>query len=234
MSNTTKRVVIGEAVVLVAWLIVMFACHNILMRPTVFFSSLLFGVLAFIVSTVSMALADRQGGSSAMAETSYGLPVVASVGLFAVLLVANTVFCLASFAWISTTPVVIVNVVILAIMVLVRMGLDSHARTAQANVATAAAKTRTCANFSSLLGALLAQAQDPEVSSALLALKEEVSMSSNVSQPPVRDLEDTFAAQLASVEASIQSGAQAKQTLDLVSQARATWRKRNAALTSIK
>ena len=59
-------------------------------------------------------------------------------------------------------------------------------------------------------------------------------MSSNVAQPHVRDLEDTFVAQLASVEASIQSGAQAEQTLDLVSQTRATWRKRNAALTSIK
>ena len=129
MNGMTKRVVVGEAVALVAWLIVMLACQNVLMSPFVFYTSLLFGLLAFVVSAVSMALADRQGGSRAMTETGFGLSTVLSVGLFAVLLLVNTVFCFASFAWISTTLPVVVNVAILAVMVIARVGLDSHAKT---------------------------------------------------------------------------------------------------------
>ena len=59
MNGMTKRVVVGEAVALVAWLIVILACQNVLMSPFVFYTSLLFGLLAFVVSAVSMALADR-------------------------------------------------------------------------------------------------------------------------------------------------------------------------------
>ena len=73
MNGMTKRVVVGEAVALVAWLIVILACQNVLMSPFVFYTSLLFGLLAFVVSAVSMALADRQGGSRAMTETGFGL-----------------------------------------------------------------------------------------------------------------------------------------------------------------
>lgn len=76
-----------------------------------------------------------------MTETGFGLSTVLSVGLFAVLLLVNTVFCFAPFAWISTTLPVVVNVAILAVMVIARVGLDSHAKTAQANVNSAAAKT---------------------------------------------------------------------------------------------
>ena len=202
----------GETVALVAWVIVMLACQNVLMSPFVFYTSLLFGLLAFVASAVSMALADRQGGSRAMTETGFGLSTVLSVGLFAVLLLVNTVFCFASFAWISTTLPVVVNVAILAAMVIVRVGLDSHAKTAQANVNSAAADVRA----------------------ALLALKEDVSMSPNVSQPHALDLEGEFASELRAIEASIQKNDPIEETLGLVAQARTTWRKRNAALTSIK
>ena len=43
MNGMTKHVVVGEAVALVAWLIVMLACQNVLMSPFVFYTSLLFG-----------------------------------------------------------------------------------------------------------------------------------------------------------------------------------------------
>lgn len=169
-----------------------------------------------------------------MTETGFGLSTVLSVGLFAVLLLVNTVFCFASFAWISTTLPVVVNVAILAAMVIVRVGLDSHAKTAQANVNSAAAKTEAFAGFSGRLGDLLAQANEPEVRAALLALKEDVSMSPNVSQPHALDLEGEFASELRAIEASIQKNDPIEETLGLVAQARTTWRKRNAALTSIK
>ena len=222
MNGMTKRVVVGETVALVAWLIVMLACQNVLMSPFVFYTSLLFGLLAFVASAVSMVLAG------------FGLSTVLSVGLFAVLLLVNTVFCFASFAWISTTLPVVVNVAILAAMVIVRVGLDSHAKTAQANVNSAAAKTEAFAGFSGRLGDLLAQVDEPEVRAALLALREDVSMSSNVSQPHVLDLEGEFASELRAIEASIQKNDPIEETFGLVAQARTTWRKRNAALTSIK
>ena len=44
MNGMTKRVVVGETVALVAWVIVMLACQNVLMSPFVFYTSLLFGL----------------------------------------------------------------------------------------------------------------------------------------------------------------------------------------------
>ena len=59
-------------------------------------------------------------------------------------------------------------------------------------------------------------------------------MSPNVSQSHALDLEGEFASELRAIEASIQKNDPIEETLGLVAQARTTWRKRNAALTSIK
>ena len=45
MNGSVKRVILGEAIVLVAWLVIMFVCKNALMNPIVFAMSLGFGVL---------------------------------------------------------------------------------------------------------------------------------------------------------------------------------------------
>lgn len=36
MNGSVKRVILGEAIVLVAWLVIMFVCKNALMNPIVF------------------------------------------------------------------------------------------------------------------------------------------------------------------------------------------------------
>ena len=69
MNGMTKRVVVGETVVLVAWVIVMLACQNVLMSPFVFYTSLLFGLLAFVASAVSMALADHEDTAEPVSDT---------------------------------------------------------------------------------------------------------------------------------------------------------------------
>ena len=55
MNGSVKRVILGEAIVLVAWLVIMFVCKNALMNPIVFVMSLGFGVLAFAMASISAA-----------------------------------------------------------------------------------------------------------------------------------------------------------------------------------
>ena len=56
MNGSVKRVILGEAIVLVAWLVIMFVCKNALMNPIVFAMSLGFGVLAFAVASISATI----------------------------------------------------------------------------------------------------------------------------------------------------------------------------------
>ena len=232
MNNGSKRVIAGEGVVLVAWLIVMFVCKNGLMSPLVFVVSVLAGCLAFVASSVSLVLADGSS-SRATGEVNY-LPVALSSAYFAIALVANAVFCMASHAWSSTTVPIVVNVVLLALLVLLRMGLASYSRTAERNVANVAAKVAPSANLASYVGQLIASAPDGAVRAELLGLKEDMSMSSNMSQPHTQAIEQQFSAQLGSISASISAKDPQDVTLGLVREARATWRKRNAALTAVK
>ena len=60
MNGSVKRVILGEAIVLVAWLVIMFVCKKALMNPIVFVMSLGFGVLAFAMASISATMSDRQ------------------------------------------------------------------------------------------------------------------------------------------------------------------------------
>ena len=74
MNGSVKRVILGEAIVLVAWLVIMFVCKNALMNPIVFAMSLGFGVLAFAAASISAAMSDKQSTVKSTTEIHY-LPV---------------------------------------------------------------------------------------------------------------------------------------------------------------
>lgn len=233
MSNSTKRYLLGEGIVLVAWLVVMFACKTILMSPVIFALALVFGVLAFAISAASVSLTDKASDSRATTEVN-ALPHVLSVAYFALALVANTILCVASTIWTSSTLIVVANVVLLAVMVLSHMGLDSYGKASQNNVSAVAVKVAPFSAMSSRVGQLLAATDDMTVKTELLTLKEDMALSPNMSQPHTRELEQQFMRSLDAILASIEGGDSSDTTVGLVRQARKTWRERNAALTSFK
>ena len=57
MNDSAKRAIVGEAIILAAWLAIMFVCKSIWMNPLTFALSLAFGVLAFAVSSILVILA---------------------------------------------------------------------------------------------------------------------------------------------------------------------------------
>ena len=115
MNGSVKRVILGEAIVLVAWLVIMFVCKNALMNPIVFAMSLGFGVLAFAAASISAAMSDKQSTVKSTTEIHY-LPVASSCAYFVVALLANTYFVFAAYGWGGSTIPVVVNVVLLAHM----------------------------------------------------------------------------------------------------------------------
>lgn len=83
MNGSVKRVILGEAIVLVAWLVIMFVCHNALMNPIVFAMSLGFGVLAFAVASISATMSDKQSTVKSTTEIHY-LPIAFSCAYFVI------------------------------------------------------------------------------------------------------------------------------------------------------
>lgn len=232
MNGSVKRVILGEAIVLVAWLVIMFVCKNALMNPIVFAMSLGFGVLAFAVASISATMSDKQSTVKSTTEIHY-LPIASSCAYFVVALLANTYFAFVAYGWGGSTIPVVANVVLLVVLVLVQMGLGSYARRADQKVA-ALAKTVQTAQFGSYVGQLLAVAEDAQVKAELKGLKDDISFSSNMSHPHVQEIERQFSAALEAVSNSMSADEPADVTVGLVHDARNIWKKRNAALTAVK
>ena len=229
MNGSVKRVILGEAIVLVAWLVIMFVCKNALMNPIVFAMSLGFGVLAFAVASISATMSDKQSTVKSTTEIHY-LPIASSCAYFVVALLANTYFAFVAYGWGGST----IPVVALVVLVLVQMGLGSYARRADQKVAAALAKTVQTAQFGSYVGQLLAVAEDAQVKAELKGLKDDISFSSNMSYPHVQEIERQFSAALEAVSNSMSADEPADVTVGLVHDARNIWKKRNAALTAVK
>ena len=178
-------------------------------------------------------MSDKQSTVKSTTEIHY-LPVASSCAYFVVALLANTYFVFAAYGWGGSTIPVVVNVVLLAVLVLVQMGLGFNGRQVDQKVAAVAAKTVQTAQFGSYVGQLLAVAQDAQVKAELKALKDDISFSSNMSQPHVQEIERQFSAALEAVSNSMSADEPADVTVGLVHDARNIWKKRNAALTAVK
>ncbi|MCI6274463.1 MAG: hypothetical protein MR611_07315 [Coriobacteriaceae bacterium] len=232
MSESTKRVIIGEAIAEVAWFIIMLTAIGIFTNPIVFVVSIMFGVLAFVASAVSVLVNDRDARSSGAPVEVRSLPVVVSLGYFAAALIANTIFCVGSPAMTSTTAPIVVNVVLLALMAVIRMGVDSHQRVAERNVEKVSASIAGTSAIGQEISRLLARAENPEVKAELRKLKEEFDYSPSVSGPSAQVVEQEFLSALAAVDASLARGDAPETALALVRKAGGVWKKRNAAMSA--
>ena len=139
-----------------------------------------------------------------------------------------------SYAWIDTTVPIIVNVILLAAFAIVQMGLNAYSKQAEQNVAKVAGKVAQTTQFGSYVGQLIATADDDRLKAELKALQDDISFSSNMSQPHVQEIEQQFSAALEAVANSMASSNSADTTIAFVRDAERIWKKRNAALTAVK
>lgn len=230
MSESTKRVIIGEAIAEVAWFIVMLTAIGIFTNPIVFVVSIMFGVLAFVASAASVLFNDRELRASGALVEVRSLPITVSLAYFAAALVANTFFCVWSAALLDATAPIVVNVVLLALLVVIRMGAASYQRIAEQNVEKVSANVAGTSSIGQEISLLLSQAESPEVKSELHKLKEEFDFSPSVSGANARIVEQEFLSVLSAVEASMARGDTPEATLALVKKAEGVWKKRNAAM----
>lgn len=230
MSESTKRVIIGEAIAEVAWFIVMLTAIGIFTNPIVFVVSIMFGVLAFVASAASVLFNDRELRASGALVEVRSLPITVSLAYFAAALVANTFFCVWSAALLDATAPIVVNVVLLALLVVIRMGAASYQRIAEQNVEKVSINVAGTSSIGQEISFLLSQAESPEVKSELHKLKEEFDFSPSVSGANARIVEQEFLSVLSAVEASMARGDTPEATLALVKKAEGVWKKRNAAM----
>lgn len=230
MSESTKRVIIGEAIAEVAWFIVMLTAIGIFTNPIVFVVSIMFGVLAFVASAASVLFNDRELRASGALVEVRSLPITVSLAYFAAALIANTFFCVWSAALLDATAPIVVNVVLLALLVVIRMGAASYQRIAEQNVEKVSANVAGTSSIGQEISLLLSQAESPEVKSELHKLKEEFDFSPSVSGANARIVEQEFLSVLSAVEASMARGDTPEATLALVKKAEGVWKKRNAAM----
>lgn len=230
MSESTKRVIIGEAIAEVAWFIVMLTAIGIFTNPIVFVVSIMFGVLAFVASAVSVLFNDRELRASGALVEVRSLPITVSLAYFVAALVANTFFCVWSAVLLDATAPIVVNVVLLALLVVIRMGAASYQRVAEQNVEKVSANVAGTSSIGQEISLLLSQAENPEVKSELHKLKEEFDFSPSVSGANACIVEQEFLSVLSAVEASMARGDTPEATLALVKKAEGVWKKRNAAM----
>lgn len=230
MSESTKRVIIGEAIVEVAWFIIMLTTIGIFTNPIVFVASIMFGVLAFVASAVSVLFNDRELRASGVLVEVRSLPVTVSLGYFVAALIANTFLCVSSPTMLDMTIPIVMNVVLLALLALIRMGTASYQRVAEQNVEKVSANVAGTSSIGQEISLLLSQAENPEVKSELHKLKEEFDFSPSVSGANARVVEQEFLAALSAAEASMTRGDAPETTLVLVRKAEGIWKKRNAAM----
>jgi glucan phosphoethanolaminetransferase (alkaline phosphatase superfamily) len=233
MTGSKGRVVIGEAIILVAWLVIMLLMRSLFMSPAIFYISLLFGIIAFCASAASLIFGDR-GADAAKGMTEVNsLPTILSSIYFAVALVVNTIFCLASFAWISVRIPVVVNLILLVVMVCIRIGTDSYQQRTEKNIERVSQKVGAYTEIQSRVGQVLAQAEDPSVRSELRKLKEDVDFSSNLSQSSMQRIEGEFLSQLDSISRSLERGESTEALVEKIKRAERIWKSRNATTGSV-
>lgn len=231
MSESTKRIIIGEAVAGAAWLIVMLVSESIFTNLAVFGISIMFGVLACAASALSLLFNDRELRSAGVMTEVRSLPVVVSVGYFAAALIANTIFCFANWSVGGVRTPIVVNAILLAIMVIVRMGTDSYQKVAEENVEKVSANVADTTAIKSELSRLMALADDPSVKAELHQLKEDVDFSPSLAGPNAKAVERNFLAALDAVGASLAGNEEPERTIGLVKRAESIWKARNASMS---
>lgn len=231
MSESTKRIIIGEAVAGAAWLIVMLVSESIFTNLAVFGISIMFGVLACVASVLSLLFNDRELRSAGVMTEVRSLPVVVSVGYFAAALIANTIFCFANWSVGGVRTPIIVNVILLAVMVIVRMGTDSYQKVAEENVEKVSANVADTTAIKSELSRLMALADDPSVKAELHQLKEDVDFSPSLAGPNAKAVERNFLAALDAVGASLARNEEPERTIGLVKKAESIWEALDASMS---
>lgn len=196
MSRTTKHFVFIHCLIMAAWLIIIFSCVNFTLAGYYGWIGLMGGIAAFIVSGVSISLSvPNEKSGKEMTEVNAVSYIITGAYLIAALVV-NTLFCFLAYLSYPKVIPIAVNLVLLICIVSLRCFTDSYRNRVARTTAKTAAKVHSFENIAAQLSEVISIAVDEEEKKKLKKLKEEVDLSSNISQSFTEELEHEFRAQL--------------------------------------
>lgn len=227
MNGSIKKIVMILGIVFLGWLLVLFLSIDALLQG--FYGRVGFcgGVLAFVISIVSLLLWRHEPGKN---TTEINVtPRIFTYGYFIVAFLANTLFCFMAHLNAPKAIPLAVNVLLTAAFVSVRMDLLPYRNRVLHTAAHTAEKTCGVMELSAKLGEIMGTAEDATVKQGLRKLKEQLDYSVNVSQPFTADLEALFFNQLGDISLAIDQHAPVGDVLEKIAAAQLTWNRRNGA-----
>lgn len=232
MKNSSKRVLVIMVLAMAAWLVVMLLMMNLWLTGFYGMAGLAGGIIAFIASSVSIALWDHKDQRD-MTEIN-GLPYVITLTYLVLALVVNTLFCGLYYMEFARFIPVAANLVMLIVFIALRLALDSYSARTAANAAAVQARSTNYTDFSGMLSELLSMARNDEERTAIRKLQETVAYSPTLSQNFNRDTEGAFGNSLQEIRSMLSSGQSTEAVQAQLKQAAALWNRRNGLSGSIR
>lgn len=131
--------------------------------------------------------------------------------------------------------VVIWNVIFFVLLVITALCIGAYISRVNNLKANVSGRMQNSINASAMLGGLLAITSDPQIKSSLLKLKQDVDMSSNLTQASSYDAEMQFGAALNEIQSLLYNGgADVNTVLTKIDGASKLWRLRNSNAASIR
>lgn len=227
MSYPLKKLLIILGMIFIAWVLFITVSVHTLFQTSYGWFSFCGGILSFILSAISMLLWKSDTNRDTTEINS--IPLIFTSVYFAVTLLSNTVFCFLCNENYSLSVPIAVNALLTIVFVAVRMFVLPYRNRVLRTAAHTTEKTRGVIELSAKLGEILGIAQDETVKQRLMALKEQLDYSTNVSQPFTVDIEALFFNQLCDILTAIEQQAPAEDVLAKIDAAQITWKRRNGA-----
>lgn len=233
LNKYAKRVIVIMLLSMAAWLIVMAAMMNFWLIGYYGWIGLAGGIVAFLVSGISIALWNNGAPSRDTTEIN-AMPYVVTILYLIIALVFNTIFCGLYYLDYAKFIPIAINLILLIIFIAMRSFMDPYREHVERTAAEVKQKVTAHNNFSALLSEIVVLADDPDEKQAVKKLQELVAYSPNMAQGFNNDAENTFWNELTEIKNGISNGADKEFILKKISEASKTWSRRNGVAASIK
>jgi hypothetical protein len=211
------------------WCFGIYAIADLYAPALPFGGGVLFGLVAIAIAVVYL-LVFRRSPDKPVVEVE-ARSVYFTLLYFVATLVLNTVLVLARCGGLNKI-LFLCNFVLIAFYVILILGAEKDAERLSEQLAYAEQATAAPASISKKLGTLLSVAEDPEIRKQLLALKEAVDYSSNVTTGGTFEVERDMEAQLDELTDLIANHGDAAVICEKIRKAETTWKLRSSAASA--
>ncbi|MCR4788395.1 MAG: hypothetical protein K5888_07410 [Lachnospiraceae bacterium] len=228
--KTIKNELIVCGVLFIGWLICGLVMADYDSAGFYYWAGFAFGLISVCAVAVSCLL--QKNGSSASTEVD-AVPTIISLGYIAISFILNIFFMIQGDGDNNKVLVVLNILLLLAFILLFYFSCGYKNRVAD-QLDLMVDKTTNTTQIVSLVAALLAQANDPDIKKRLHSFKEKIDYSPNISQNFSLDAEEKLIGELNEIKQSLGDNASKDKVLSMIDEAEKTWSTRNSMISTVR